>query len=589
MRLLIPVFFWVISFFSFSAHAADDDSDSNLTSNVSVDPSEVARNIQQLANELWEWTMILTRPKPHVVPQSLLTAIKERIHLILLQYQAELENPNSQFLSPQTRLALKIAFLIDDLRKNKLLPVADELPDLRTDLICAIFYTSFGIAKPAESISLSFNTRSMSAFFNHVLKSVLEKKEGKFSFERWQNDPTKYRAILEIFGSNDIIKMLSLRMETLNIASQIVPFALTPQVNTLSQFNKLRVTVQSLYLSEPFKPMTCLLYQVVAYPLQHGDAFRIKRLQLIELLLVLGADPDECDVITKAIEQEDADLLELILSYGANPNMPSTTAQYPLHRAIQKRNLRMIQLLLQYGAESENSNLGNAVIAWITKGFGEEYSHVFGTHIRELYERKIDLNLRNDRGDTALHIATYTKDHALICILLDYEDAVDFNIQNARGNTPLHVAAYNGDLNIFTLLYNGPTDVDLSNHKGYTALHFAVMKGHLQIVNLLLKGKKRVANINAPDSDGDTPLHMAVMKNHFHIVQALLENGADPLITNVYGLTPLQYAQEEAIKTLLKNAIHERLPDLEAPMNATQTTPSSTPRPPIIIYTNQRC
>jgi ankyrin repeat protein len=47
-------------------------------------------------------------------------------------------------------------------------------------------------------------------------------------------------------------------------------------------------------------------------------------------------------------------------------------------------------------------------------------------------------------------------------------------------------------------------------------------------------------------NDGSTPLHRASIHGHGHeaVVSLLLEKGADPIITDENGKTPLQIAQE---------------------------------------------
>ena len=51
---------------------------------------------------------------------------------------------------------------------------------------------------------------------------------------------------------------------------------------------------------------------------------------------------------------------------------------------------------------------------------------------------------------------------------------------------------------------------------------------------------------------GCTPLHYAVLADDREVVRLLLDAGADPLRSNDYGRTPLDYARDPKIKALLR-------------------------------------
>ncbi len=55
----------------------------------------------------------------------------------------------------------------------------------------------------------------------------------------------------------------------------------------------------------------------------------------------------------------------------------------------------------------------------------------------------------------------------------------------------------------------------------------------------------------AEDEDGITPLHYAVLYRSYDATQLLLAAGADPLITNIEGLTPIDLARDNNDEKLL--------------------------------------
>lgn len=130
----------------------------------------------------------------------------------------------------------------------------------------------------------------------------------------------------------------------------------------------------------------------------------------------------------------------------------------------------------------------------------------------------------------------------------------------------------------------GRVSPDARHNLGWTALHVASVRGHRQAVRSLLdagadpnlpdeyvniyhtareKGIHSIDVMVARESEfsdelnlranfrGCTALHYAVLADDPAIVNMLLEAGADPLKANDYGRTPLDYARDPKIKSVL--------------------------------------
>ncbi|XP_011305864.1 myotrophin [Fopius arisanus] len=107
----------------------------------------------------------------------------------------------------------------------------------------------------------------------------------------------------------------------------------------------------------------------------------------------------------------------------------------------------------------------------------------------------------------------------------------------------------NGDLDqVRDIVENKNIDVN-QMIDGRTPLHYAADYGQNDVVRYLLdKG----ADANATDKHGITTLLAAIWEGHTNCVKLLLEKGANP-----YGLTPdgvsyLEAAEKDEIKTLLR-------------------------------------
>ena len=180
-------------------------------------------------------------------------------------------------------------------------------------------------------------------------------------------------------------------------------------------------------------------------------------------------------------------------------------------------------------------------------------------------------NLRNKKGETALHWASELGNADIVRVLL--KNGADPNIQNADGETPLRRAIEKDSLPVVNLLidmqanpnagrdyYSVPliyavgrrtpdptlialllkngADINLARD-GRTVLMAAAHEGTAATVTMLLaKGAK----VNTADNEGDTALMLASGWNSADVVKALLTGGADVFHKNHDGHTALDVA-----------------------------------------------
>ncbi|XP_043465025.1 ankyrin repeat domain-containing protein 27-like [Leptopilina heterotoma] len=163
------------------------------------------------------------------------------------------------------------------------------------------------------------------------------------------------------------------------------------------------------------------------------------------------------------------------------------------------------------------------------------------------------LNSRDDRGLTALHIASLYGQVAVVDFLIRL--GANVNDADADGATPLHCASSRGYQNTLLLLLHAEADLNATDTRGNTPLHLATDYGHEGCVKALLYFAEQirlVIDVNAANFTGDTPLHYASKWGYGEIVEILLDHGANPKAINRRGLTPLAVSHSTYVTRMLQ-------------------------------------
>ncbi|CAJ0928649.1 unnamed protein product, partial [Mesorhabditis belari] len=184
-------------------------------------------------------------------------------------------------------------------------------------------------------------------------------------------------------------------------------------------------------------------------------------------------------------------------------------------------------------------------------------------------EKKVLLNKRNGRGQTALHCAIRAGDTDSVHYLLHagasieipdnhqnsafhylgdtYSDAIfkeiletgsamieELEKKNQQGQTPLIVAVSRLKLSLVEMLLECGISVDGSDSQERTALMHAITMNDPDIVFFLLQ---KGADANHEDIEGETPLLLAKQISNYYVMGALLDAGADPFRKNAKGIS----------------------------------------------------
>ena len=284
----------------------------------------------------------------------------------------------------------------------------------------------------------------------------------------------------------------------------------------------------------------------------------------INVLLNAGADPNIADVdgdtcLHYAVRYDGyTDVLQAVISNGADVNATNKKNVTPLMQACVKGNKDAINVLLNAGADPN--------IADVDGGTCLHYAAGTDCCTEAILRSGADTTIVNIFGDTCLHQILRREylsnkcDQETLQMLLDH--GVPVNATNKNHHTAYMLACHQGNIDAMCALVNAGADPNIADSWGNTSLHLVAQKRSRRLVleNLMEHG----ADVNAVNNEGATALMLACETGQKGSVNLLLRAGGDTSILDVRGNTclhKLNYREcdQETLQMLL---------DHGAPVNA---------------------
>eukprot|EP01112_Ceratiomyxa_fruticulosa_P020648 TRINITY_DN7100_c0_g1_i1.p1 TRINITY_DN7100_c0_g1~~TRINITY_DN7100_c0_g1_i1.p1 ORF type:complete len:719 (-),score=145.16 TRINITY_DN7100_c0_g1_i1:94-2250(-) len=248
-------------------------------------------------------------------------------------------------------------------------------------------------------------------------------------------------------------------------------------------------------------------------------------------------------------------LVELLLRYGANPNI-KTRHGTPLEIAMEGGYFEIMDVLLKYKANviiDDFSVFHLAAVAGHPKILSTLLKHDLP-----------DVAFQDPRGNTPLHLVTESSAkgaHKRKCVRLLVKAAGEnmLDARNFAGNTPLHMAAMNGDLDVVeALLECGANPEILDNQNRATPLMVAASGGFPEVVKVLYKAKVAVgdeAGIGVINESGHNALHFACASSNLDCLKVLAIDANGQVSPSIHllskeGHTPLCIAMSRGRKEI---------------------------------------
>ena len=173
--------------------------------------------------------------------------------------------------------------------------------------------------------------------------------------------------------------------------------------------------------------------------------------------------------------------------------------------------------------------------------------------IRRLVANGADVDARDARGRSPVHVAAFASHDAALRVLA--EAGADMNALEGQSYDVVTIAAVANDPELMSLAIELGNDPGLttSPYEG-TALIAAAHLGHVEVVRRLITAGAPLDHVN--NLHWTAVIEAVVLgdggKNHQAVLDALLTAGADRMIADRNGVTPLQHAESRGFTEMAK-------------------------------------
>jgi len=183
--------------------------------------------------------------------------------------------------------------------------------------------------------------------------------------------------------------------------------------------------------------------------------------------------------------------VKLLLLAGCPVDVRDKYRKTPLHFAAESNSGFVAKFLMDNGADPKaHDKYGSTPLHSAARGSIDV--------MKLLIAKKVDVNRRNESGETPLHRARGAE-----AVKLLVKHGADVNAKSNFGSVPLH-NVYKGET--AEALLDAKADPDIRNEMGDAPIHKAARFRHTGVLEILLRKK---ADANATDRSGRTPIALA--------------------------------------------------------------------------------
>ncbi|KAK9879166.1 hypothetical protein WA026_004018 [Henosepilachna vigintioctopunctata] len=217
-------------------------------------------------------------------------------------------------------------------------------------------------------------------------------------------------------------------------------------------------------------------------------AVKYVKLVTVETLLEFGASvncPDKFDrtPLDYAVRYKYYQICEVLIKNGADIEYRNTKFETPLHTACRgSGNGNIIKLLIRSGANvNALNNVKETPIFHMVKNYSKYESY---ETLKIILCSRANPDILNKNGVSPLMLAVNKSNLAAMRILLRF--SADIDLQNEYGETALHIACHGkNDVNVVALLLSGGASINIKNHSRETPVMIAFLNSNITIQNMI--------------------------------------------------------------------------------------------------------
>jgi ankyrin repeat protein len=254
----------------------------------------------------------------------------------------------------------------------------------------------------------------------------------------------------------------------------------------------------------------------------YGDDKRVARMLLkAGAAVTVNAATDYGETaLTLACLNGDGEMVEELLSAGANARASRRTGETALMIAAGSGSLRAVDSLIRHGADinAAESSQGQTALMWAA---AEKHTEI----VDLLVAKGANIHLATKSGFTALAFATIANDgHAVKSLLAAGGDP---KLKLGDGTELLLAATSHRSTDAAIALLDAGADPGVKDRQGNTPMQMASQRGNLPLVQSLLAHGASVLPVNmvreadGRSASGQTALFLAARGGHLEVMKAL--------------------------------------------------------------------
>lgn len=291
----------------------------------------------------------------------------------------------------------------------------------------------------------------------------------------------------------------------------------------------------------------------------HGSRYIDRLRETVSLIspMVQQQDPDGRTAVSQAIDMEDIDALEALLTDC--PELATTRIKapwdgglytYPLHLATQAfsdRESEELRRIILYILRLDQT----AIDRPDASSFKPIHIAAMGSStslVEMLLEQGASLDNTGKSGRAPLHACNTA---AMVQLL--HSRGASLNQRDSKGMTAVHVAANKGSEDVLRSLIQCGAEINLTDDDGSTALHFATKGKHHRAAKVLLEAG---ANVDAQGFRQQTALHLALSSEQYGLAHTLFEHRANPFSQDFLKSSPFLIALASKDASILKEFLN---------------------------------